>query len=79
MNRETLLGKLALKERRKRELINICDSALTLVIMKADAYVDTAELDTEIILSNANALHNSVQELREVINEINKLKRELGQ
>lgn len=79
MNREILLGKLALKERRKQELTNICDSALTLVIMKADAYVDTAELDTEMILSNANALHNSVQELREVINEINKLKRELGQ
>ncbi|MBL7998270.1 MAG: hypothetical protein JNL32_06475 [Candidatus Kapabacteria bacterium] len=79
MNREILLGKKALAERELRDLENIADSALTMIIMKADAYKDFDALDTELISTNAQTLHDTVVKLRECKKVIAKLKSELGE
>jgi uncharacterized protein YlaN (UPF0358 family) len=78
MNRETLVGKLELLKRDTDKLIKIADSALTIIVMKADPYTDTANLDTEMIKLNAEALHEAVTEIRKTNETISKLQRELG-
>lgn len=78
MNRETLVGKLELLKRDTDRLIKIADSALTIIVMKADPYAETVNLDTEMIKLNAEALHEAVTEIRKTTETISKLQRELG-
>lgn len=79
MNREILLGKKALAERELRSLENTCNSALTIIIMKADAYIEFDKLDTALISSNAETLHETVVKLRECKKTIAELKSQLGE
>lgn len=77
--REQLLGKLSEAKRKHKEQEMLANSALTLIIMKADGFeTDFTRLETALIKTNADALHRYCEEMRSLTKQIETLERELG-
>lgn len=79
MIREQMLGKLSELERKYKEQDMLAASALTMIVLKADAYEqDFTRLETALLKTNADALHRYCEEMRSLKQQINVLKTELG-